>query len=599
MKRIRLAALLAVVVLAGASAPARADDGGILGDPGKVSDYTVKVQRFYEQFNHYVLAQRPVSDLDAIEAAIVQSQHEILTQIHAIPATQVQACSATAVQQFANIDRMSADTLMAFAADSVACVNAAAADIGVETDKAAIDRTGFALNIVGPIALFASADANERTDILTESLIAADQLLIQQLKPWCRISILSPDNLPSVGSGGVTGHAGCLNYHVRPPGLVDGHVVYFNGPPPNVGFDPWDVRGLAQPVDWLLPNMGHYVFYPGATDFSIASDAVLAVTSARIADAALYALLPAIGRWGSPIAMGASSVPYSPIEALRVNGDGGVSRNEIHNGDAALSGWTAMDGRLRSIAEASNADGRLEMFGTDRIGRVFHRWQQTPGDNTTWSPWAQLTGQTISSLAVAPNPDGTLQLFGTDPVGRIFTRHQIMGGDQHPEVRIGHIAPAIDAWTDWRQLDGTLTQIAAGVNQNGQVELFGVNAAGQVWDRRQTDADAGSWAAWHLLDGTLKTIAVTRDLGGSLNVFGTDMNGTVWQRYQQGQNTESWSAWTSLGGSRMWNVAAAKESFGGGRIDLLGLDSRGNLWLDSADGIHGDAWRGWTAVPAG
>lgn len=212
MKRIRLAALLAVVVLAGASAPARADDGGILGDPGKVSDYTVKVQRFYEQFNHYVLAQRPVSDLDAIEAAIVQSQHEILTQIHAIPATQVQACSATAVQQFANIDRMSADTLMAFAADSVACVNAAAADIGVETDKAAIDRTGFALNIVGPIALFASADANERTDILTESLIAADQLLIQQLKPWCRISVLSPDNLPSVGSGGVTGHAGCLNY---------------------------------------------------------------------------------------------------------------------------------------------------------------------------------------------------------------------------------------------------------------------------------------------------------------------------------------------------------------------------------------------------
>ncbi len=597
MQRIRLAALLAVVVLAGASAPARADDGGILGDAGKVSGYASTVQRFYDLFNDYVLGEKPPSDLDAIKAAIIQSQNEIVSQIDAIAAAQVQACSATAVQQFANIDRMSPDTLQAFAADSVACVNAAAADIGAEADTAAIDKTGFALNVVGPIALFASADANERTDILKQSLIAANQLLIQRLKPWCRISILSPDNLPSVGSGGVTGHGGCLNYHVTPPGLVEGHVVSFNGPPPNTAFDPWSVRGLAQPVDWLFPNMGYNVFYPTAMDFSIASDAVLAATSSRLADAALYELLPAIGRWGSPIAMGASSLPYSPIEALRVNADGSVSRNEIHTTDAALSGWTAMDGRLRSIATAGNADGRLEMFGTDRIGRVFHRWQQTAGDNTSWTPWAELTGQVISSLAVAPEPDGTLQLFGTDPAGRIFTRHQIMGGDEHPQARTGHIVPATDAWTAWRQLDGTLTQIAAGVNQNGEVELFGVNSAGQVWDRRETDAAAETWGAWHLLDGTLKTIAVTRDLGGSLNVFGTDLNGTVWQRYQQGQNTEAWSAWASLGGARIWNVAAAKESFGGGRIDLLALDARGRLWLNSTDGIHGDSWRGWTAVP--
>ena len=580
-------ALFALVVLAGASAPARADDGGILGNPQKVAASAAMVQRLYEQFSQ--------GDLAGAEAAIAQSQTDILKQIAAVPATPVQACSATAVQQFANIDHMSADTLQAFAASSVACVNAAAADIGTETDMGAVDKAGFALNIAGPIALFASARANERTDIVSQSLIAADQKVVQQLKPWCRISILSPDNLPWVGSGGVTGHAGCLNYHVKPPGLVVGNVVYFNGPPPNTGFDPWSVRGLAQQIDWLLPNRGYDVFYPGSTDFSIASDAVLSVTSSPIADAALYALQPAIGRWGSPIALGAA--PSSPVEALRVDAGGGVSRNEIHNTDDALSGWTAMGGRLKSIAEASNADGRLEMFGTDKLGRVFHRWQQTAGDDTSWSPWAQLAGQTISSLAVAPDPDGTLLLIGTDPAGRIFTRHQIMGGDQLPEVRIGHIVPAIDAWTDWRALDGTLTQIAAGVNANGEVELFGVNAAGQVWDRRQTDAAAGTWAAWHLLDGTLKTIAVASDLGGSLNVFGTDINGTVWQRFQQGQNTESWSGWTSLGGARMWNVAAAKESFGGGRIDLLGLDSRGNLWLNSADGIHGDTWRGWTAVP--
>jgi hypothetical protein len=111
-----LTALLAVVMLAGASAPARADDGGILGNPGKVSSYAGTVQRLYEEFNR--------SDLAAAMAAITQSQSEILKQIAAVPAGQVQACSATAVQQFANIDHMSADTLQAFAANSVACVNA-------------------------------------------------------------------------------------------------------------------------------------------------------------------------------------------------------------------------------------------------------------------------------------------------------------------------------------------------------------------------------------------------------------------------------------------------------------------------------------------
>ncbi len=597
MKRIRLGAAAmaaALVATAACVTPARADDGGILGDPGKVTGYADQVQKFYDLFNQFLLGHEP-SELDQIKAAIVQSRDEIVSQIDAIAAAQVQACSATAVQQFGNIDRMSADTLQAFAASSVACVNVAAADIAAESDKAAVDKTGFALNIVGPIALFASADANERTDVLTTDLIAANQLLLQRLKPSCDVSALSPDDVPSVGEGGVTGHGVCLNYHRKVPPRVDGNVVWIAGPPPDVAYDPWYVRGLAQQIDDVFPNRGYNVFYPTPTDFSIAANAVLAVTSSPIADAALYELLPAIGRWGSPIAAGASSVPYAPIEALRVNGDGSVSRNEIHATDSALSGWTAMDGRLRSVAEASNADGRVEMFGTDRIGRVFHRWQQVADDDTSWSPWAQLSGQTISSLAVARNPDGTLQLFGTDPAGRIFTRHQVLGGDMLPEVQTGHVVPAIDMWTDWQRLDGTLTQIAAGVDQNGQMELFGVNAAGQVWDRRQTSP--GGWTAWNRLDGALKTVAVASDLGGSLNLFGTDMDGTVWTRYQRGQNTELWSDWASLGGARMWNVAAAKESFGGGRVDLLGLDANGRIWLNSTDGIHGDAWRGWTPVP--
>ena len=464
MKRIRLiaAALATAGVLAGASGmaatPARADVGDILGDIAKVAGYVEQVSHYYDLFNQYALLHKPV-DLEAIRAAILQSQQEIVSEIDAIAAAQVQACSATAVQQFANVDRMSPDTLQAFAAASVACVNAAAADIAAESDKAAIDKTGFALNIVGPIALFASADANERTDILTQSLIAANQLLIQRLKPTCERLGPQPRRRAEHRRGRRDRHGVCFNYHVKAPSLVNGHVFYLPGPTPNVAFDPWYVRGLAKPIDKVFPNRGYDIFFwpaanaRGATrppdiDFSIPSNAVLAATSAPIADAALTELQPAIGRWGSPIAVGATTPPGALIEALRVNGDGSIARNEIRDDDPTFSGWTQMDGRLRSLAVETNADGRLEMFGTDRIGRVFHRWQEEAGDDTSWSPWATLTGQVISSLAVTHNPDGTLQLFGTDPAGQIFTRQQILGADQLNGVRTHAPTPG------GRRLDG-------------------------------------------------------------------------------------------------------------------------------------------------
>ena len=644
-------ALATAISLTTAVAPAQADDG-ILGDAGQVAMYVGTVQQFYSLFNQYVLGQKPPSDLDQIKAAIIQSQNAIVSQIDAIATAQVQSCSVTAVEQFGNIDTMTKDTLQAFARNSVDCISMAAADIDAETDKGAIDKIGFALNIVGPIALFASADANERTDILTQDLIVANQHLMANLTPKCDDSILAPEDLPSFGEGLVTGHGACYNYHITSLPKVANFVTYIPAGP-NTAFLPWYFRGDAVPNDYLSPSGGYLVFWGVRStgspkeDFSIAINQVMAATSYPIADAALYQLLNPVGPPGSPIAAAASNVPYAPVEALRVNGDGSVSRNEVHHSDETLSGWTSMSGRLKSVAEASNADGRLEMFGTDRVGHVFHRWQEVAADDTSWSPWAQLTGQLLTSIAVARNQNGTLQLFGTTPSGAIFTRNQVMTRDVFLSAQPVHPVPAIDGWTDWKQMDGLLTQVAAGVNQNGQVELFGINSAGNVFDCQETapnatdPSTAGNWTGWHQLDAvltspfgrlarspassrivdapgirtggysaanrdrlpdhlntyTLTSIAVTSDLGGSLNIFGTNSAGTVLQRFQRGQNTEFWSAWSPVPGAAMSTVAAAKESFGGGRIDLLGIDASGHISLNTNDGIHGDSWTGWTTVP--
>jgi len=98
-----LAAGLTVAVAFGmAATPARAD-GGILGDIGKVSSFASSVSKFYDLFNDYILGHKSI-DLQQVQAAILQSRDAIVSQIDAVATADV-ACSATAVEQFGNIDK--------------------------------------------------------------------------------------------------------------------------------------------------------------------------------------------------------------------------------------------------------------------------------------------------------------------------------------------------------------------------------------------------------------------------------------------------------------------------------------------------------------
>ncbi|RPE27067.1 hypothetical protein EDD90_10739 [Streptomyces sp. Ag109_O5-1] len=60
----------------------------------------------------------------------------------------------------------------------------------------------------------------------------------------------------------------------------------------------------------------------------------------------------------------------------------------------------------------------------------------------------------------ARDGDGRLEIFGTNAAGQVFNMWQwTLGG----------------AWSDWNQFDGELRQVAAQANPDGRLELFGVN----------------------------------------------------------------------------------------------------------------------------
>lgn len=80
------------------------------------------------------------------------------------------------------------------------------------------------------------------------------------------------------------------------------------------------------------------------------------------------------------------------------------------------SGWAAMPGGtfVSGPAVGRNADGRLEVFAVATGGLIRHAWQTAP--NGGWSGWANAGGPaagfTNDSPAVATNADGRLEVYG-------------------------------------------------------------------------------------------------------------------------------------------------------------------------------------------
>jgi len=626
----RLALSIAVAMsITPAATPAQAD----------FINFLSYVNSGYGLFDKFILNHDP-SDLQQMKGLINQAKTQILAELDGLAAAWNSSCAANALDTFQNIDQLTPDNLQAFAISSDKCVTDAQALIGAASDKGAIDKIGFALNTVGPIALLVNAHAGFPTDDLKLRIMSANQQLRRRLTPICDVSIDNPGSLPRF-SGPITGYGACYNYTVpTPPRLAVGEYfggVFYLSDGPGRAFLSWPLVGYAHPDDVIAWWRGHGARWPAPQDFSIAIRQVMQGTSWQIAGAVLDLMEPAAWPFGSPVALTVSTdTQYSLMGVFRTNGDGSIFRGAMFpypdGSNLYFSGWGQMDGALRSVAAAANADGRVEMFGISRIGGIFHRWQQFPGDDSSWSPWAQMDGQ-LNTITAARNQDGTLQVIGTNPKGDIFTRRQILGGDHlvgkcsvqsHfcDEVLPDNPVPAIDAWTDWTHMDGVLSQVAAVTDTDGLIHLFGIDRAGTLFHRRQAAPNASNpsvsvaWTDWDQVDipGPLSSIAVAIDLRGQVNIFGISSSCTIslgsddparcfshghrnvqlFQRVKLG-GENNYSAWSQIPGS-MYSVTATKEGGIEGRLVLIGSNADGNVYRNLSEGPVGlspGTWKGW------
>ncbi len=139
---------------------------------------------------------------------------------------------------------------------------------------------------------------------------------------------------------------------------------------------------------------------------------------------------------------------------------------------------------LGRLAMATNADGRLEVFGVDRAGALWHLWQLQPGVSG-WSSWHPLGNQGITEISVGANADGRLDVFAL-----------VGGGLQHiyqdPKTRTG--------WSGWLGLGGLgpLEQLAASPSPDSVGALTVVTSGGgRATARIQQDSGTSTgWGPW-------------------------------------------------------------------------------------------------------
>lgn len=175
-----------------------------------------------------------------------------------------------------------------------------------------------------------------------------------------------------------------------------------------------------------------------------------------------------------------------PNKGSAVFFEGHMFHRYQHTPGGGWSNWeslgTGVAGDVGFPVLGRNADGRLELF-MGANGVVWHGWQRSPADSTSWSPWARLRHdtETFVDLAVGANADGRLVVVATNDRGKLWRREQ---------------NPGADGWQPWTPMPnvapGMLQEPTLAANADGRLELFArTNPLGDLYQLVQEEPSGG------------------------------------------------------------------------------------------------------------
>jgi hypothetical protein len=236
-----------------------------------------------------------------------------------------------------------------------------------------------------------------------------------------------------------------------------------------------------------------------------------------------------------------------------------------------------------SVAVAHNRDGRLQMFVADKWQRVQYR-QQTTVNGQDWTPWRDFMGalSALSEVAAEINGEGRIEVFGVNRGdGKLYHRWQL--------------APDSDSWSGWVEVATAMSTITVTRGPQGGMVIFGTDPQGRIWGRTQYTAT--TWSPWGQLDGTMTSVAAETGADGRVQLFGSDGSGAVYHRWELAASTGSYSRW-QLFATAMATVAVSFGPRSG--MQFYGTDPQGRVWAriqyTATNGDSGGTWSPWNEI---
>jgi subtilisin family serine protease len=243
-----------------------------------------------------------------------------------------------------------------------------------------------------------------------------------------------------------------------------------------------------------------------------------------------------------------------------------------------------------SVALDANADQRVQMIALTNSDQVWQRQQTAKGANG-FNSLSQLTGL-LRSSAIARNQNGQLEVLGVNRQGAAFYSTQTSAGAS----TFSAFAPFTGAVLP------LFTSIAAETDANNLIEVFAVDTHGNVWQTKQTSVNANTWSAFAPMAATtparlVSEVAVARDGNNKLDLIATDASGAVYQRSQTAAGSATWTGWTQIGTAAIMHLAA--ETGANGDVTLLTVDSTGSIFQMDQESPGSTSYDGFIEVDGG
>ena len=245
-----------------------------------------------------------------------------------------------------------------------------------------------------------------------------------------------------------------------------------------------------------------------------------------------------------------------------------------------------------TIATSMQGGNRgIELWVAGTTGQVWTLYQRTPGAN--WSAWEgpgfKNQPKPMTQLAAALQNNGNVLFAGLDGAGSVWTCGQgSPGGDWN-----AWSGPSVGAQPC------AFEQLAAS-QQGGRrgVELWAAGADGQVWTLYQLTV-GGAWSHW---EGPgfkgqptpLFELAAAQQNNGNVMFWGLDLEGRLWGIGQQSPGGD-WGAWQGpgfVGQPEPFTAIAASEQHGNRGVELWGIGASGQLWT-LYQTTAGGSWSHW------